>query len=763
VLLGAPTLRAAADEQRAILTLIVNQGKHAEATVVLRGDEIWVPEGDLTRAGLVNARGRSEIIGGLRHLLLSSITPALEVSLDERSLALRIDAPTSALGASVINFRPTAPANLVHRGDTSVFLNYAARVIDVEKVGFSGEAGVSVAGALLATGVTATPKNVIRGLSALTLDHPSEMVRLTLGDAMVSGGPLGGGFFSGGVTISKNFALDPYFISHPSFGYATSALTPSTLEVYVDGVLVRSQPVPPGMVRLDNVPVPSGSGEVRYVVRDAFGREQTTSSPYFTSAALLGKGISDYTYSVGAQRNGFGTKSFDYGKLSFLGTQRYGVTQHLTAGGRLEASADVLSAGATISTILPVGQLDLGVAGSTSHARLGGAAFAAFFFSTRSFGASGSVRLASDAYSTLGLAPEDRRDLVELNASTSVQVARGVSLATRYAFALDRDKGATFQLGVSTSVQVAKRVSLMLSAGRSTHTDGSAPIDLFATLSCSLGNGMMGSAGARYQNGKPAGLVDLSSPLPRGDGAGFRATALLGEQPQGQGTAMLNTSFGRYQATGAFSSDGPHLSLEGAGALVAVSGAGLFASRPVQEGFAVIQVPGAKGVRAMIDNHEVGRTDDEGNVLIPDLLPFYGNRLAINDSDLPLDYTVGVTEQVIAPPFRGGALVRFEAYRTRFLRGTLVVVNAAKKQIIPAYGELSVRTDKAELGSPIAADGAFELEGLATGSYPATIRFNGKECDFTLDIPDRSSSIIELGKISCTGLNKPSTGAPERR
>ena len=76
-------------------------------------------------------------------------------------------------------------------------------------------------------------------------------------------------------------------------------------------------------------------GEVRYVVRDAFGREQSTSSPYFMSASLLGKGISDYTYSVGAQRNAFGTKSFDYGKLSFLGTHRYGVTNHLTAGGRL--------------------------------------------------------------------------------------------------------------------------------------------------------------------------------------------------------------------------------------------------------------------------------------------------------------------------------------------------------------------------------------------------------------------------------------------
>ena len=85
--------------------------------------------------------------------------------------------------------------------------------------------------------------------------------------------------------------------------------------------------------------------------------------------------------------------------------------------------------------------------------------------------------------------------------------------------------------------------------------------------------------------------------------------------------------------------------------------------------------------------------------------------------------------------------------------------NTAKAKLLegkPAYGYALA------LGSPIAADGAFELEGLATGSYPATIRFSGKECSFTLDIPDGSSSIIELGRISCTGLAPPSSAAPKR-
>ncbi len=762
LLLGAPSLWAAAPEQRAILTLVVNHGKHEEVTVILRGEEIWVASDDLKKAGLASPNGRSEQVGDRLYLLVSSITPRLSVVLDERALALRIDAPPSALGASVINFRPSAPPGLVHRGDTSAFLNYAVQVTDMASVDLTGEAGLSVAGNLLSTTVTATPKSAIRGLSSLTIDHPEHMLRLTLGDAVVSGGPLGGGFFSGGVTLAKNFDLDPYFVSRNSFGFATSALTPSTLDVYVNDVLVRSQAVAPGMVRLDNVPVPSGSGEVRYVMRDAFGREQSTTSSYFMSAALLGTGVSEYTYSLGAKRDNLGTKSFDYGKLAFLGTQRYGASNALTVGGRLEAALDVVSAGATASAILPIGQLDLGVAASASHARLGGAAFASYFYSTRRFGASAAVRLASEGYATLSLTPEDRRNLVEINASTSLTISRGLSLATQYAFALDRDEGASFRLGASANVQLDEGLNLLISGGRSLRQDGAAPIEFFATLSCAIGARARGSIGARYQNGKASGVAELSSPLPRGAGVGYRATAQLSERPQGQGTAMVNTSFGRYQATGAFSADGPHLSLAAAGALVAVQGAGLFASRPVQDGFAVIQVPGTKGVRAYADNHEIGTTDSEGNLLIPDLLPYYGNRLRIDDRDLPLDFTVGATEQVIAPPYRGGALVRFEAYRTRYLRGTLVIVAGGKK-VIPLYGQLGVRAAQGEIESPIGENGAFELEGLAAGSYPSVIHFDGIACSFSLSVPESSSSVVALGELTCVAPAMPVKAAPRRR
>ena len=52
-------------------------------------------------------------------------------------------------------------------------------------------------------------------------------------------------------------------------------------------------------------------------------------------------------------------------------------------------------------------------------------------------------------------------------------------------------------------------------------------------------------------------------------------------------------------------------------------------------------------------------------MIVPNLMPYYGNKLGIVDQDLPLDYEIQTTEKTIAPPYRGGAVVTFPAMRMR--------------------------------------------------------------------------------------------------
>lgn len=174
----------------------------------------------------------------------------------------------------------------------------------------------------------------------------------------------------------------------------------------------------------------------------------------------------------------------------------------------------------------------------------------------------------------------------------------------------------------------------------------------------------------------------------------------------------------------------------------------LLATRPVQDGFAVIQVPGLPDVRGFLNNHEIGRTDSRGNLVLPGLLPYYGNRISIADTDLPLDRTVAEVERTIAPSYRGGALVRFEAKVARFFRGR-VVVERGGKRVTPAYGEISIRMAAGELTSPLGKDGEFELSDLPPGKHASRVEYADGACTFEIVAPRSERVITDLGELRC--------------
>jgi outer membrane usher protein len=125
------------------------------------------------------------------------------------------------------------------------------------------------------------------------------------------------------------------------------------------------------------------------------------------------------------------------------------------------------------------------------------------------------------------------------------------------------------------------------------------------------------------------------------------------------------------------------------GALVALDGR-LYATRPVDDAFGVVRVTDVPGVRTYLGHQYVGRTNARGEVVVPNLVSYYGNRLSIDASDVPLDRSVGVEERIVAPAQRGGALVRFESLRLRPIVGRVVVVSARGQTIVPAFGDIEL-------------------------------------------------------------------------
>jgi outer membrane usher protein len=757
LLLGlvATSPSGAEDGLRAILRLSVNRVDQGEVIVVLRAGDVLVRVADLEQAGLRDFAGTRQIASGEIHVSLASLSPGVTFEFDERALALRLTAEPSFLASRVLDLGVDRPPGIVYRDDTSAFLNYALSLTDFDKYAVFTEAGLHVMGALLFGSASRNEDGtVVRGLTNVTFDDRSRLTRWVLGDRFVTSDALGGSLLMGGLSASREFAIDPYFLSFPQVELAGAVTTPSTADIYVNGRLLRREPLAPGTFELRNLPAPTGSGTARVVIRDAFGREREIASPFYLTTSLLSEGLHEYTYNVGFRRDHVATENWDYTRPGFLGRHRFGFTDTLTAGGRLEAAADLVSGGPTLTLDTHFGEVELSAAASHEREHFGAGGSLAYRYSARPVSLGASVRALTDRYATLSLRARDDRPRIESSGFVGTQLGSRTDLTVQYTRSEFRDRGPEDQASILSTIQLTDRASLFLSVSRSTQKHAKSTTEAFAGLSIALGERTTGSLSYQRQGDQNVGSIDVQRSLPVGPGFGYRVHAdASGDTAAGGVTVQYQGPYGRYEASYERVNGENTSVLSAAGGVVAIGGA-LFATRPVSDGFALIRVPGVAGVQGYLNNQEIGRTDANGDLPVPDLLAYYGNRLRIADQDIPLEYAVGSTEQTVATPLRGGALVNFPVRLLRAVTGKLIL-DEAGTAVVPAYGQLAVTAGGQRLDSPIGRDGEFYLDSLPPGRHAAEVEHEGARCTFVLEVPPAAGSVISLGTLRCPAHEDP--------
>ena len=239
----------------------------------------------------------------------------------------------------------------------------------------------------------------------------------------------------------------------------------------------------------------------------------------------------------------------------------------------------------------------------------------------------------------------------------------------------------------------------------------------------------------------------MSKSLPLGPGYGYLVQAQTGKNSDEVADLQYQTGFGTYEV------DTNHLAgqqmtrLTASGAVAAIGGDVKFTTA-LRDAYALIRVPGAAGVTGYLSNQEIGKTDSNGDLLIPNLVSYYGNRVEINDQDVPIDYSIGATELIVAPGNRAGAVVEFPVHRFQAYLGNLVVTSDSGP-VIPAYGDLTVTADGKDFTSPIGEHGEFYLESLPTGTYPATVDYRQGECRFDFTAAPSTERFVKMGQIAC--------------
>jgi len=744
-LAAAPELVSPPPALRASLDIRMNGQRKGESLVLLEGEDAWLPIEALAEYGVQSFEGSRRRQDGREWVSLRSLAPQLRFALEERSLTLDLTVGPALMASGRIDIGNERPAGTLMGDATSGFVNYAAQV-DLRGLasGF-GEAGVSSGPALLASAFTIQPSGQsVRGISAFTYDLLSRLETLVVGDAVVSAGAIGSSGVVGGVTWARNFRLDPYLVVAPRPSFTAFAATPSTVEVWVNGMMVRQQSIPAGTLDLTNIPVVSGASEVRTVVRDAFGREQVFDLRANLAPSLLAPGLSDFAYTVGFVRNQMESSSIAYGRPVALGRHRIGIDDVLTLGGRVEASLDRVMGGPSITVGTIFGQVDAEVVGSVAQGTGGAAGALGWVWSGRRWGGGLRMRGSTTGFATASLDAWQDRSIADLGANFSVVPVDRVNLGLDVVASRWREAGDSAQATVRVSYYLGEGLTVLASATQSVGGPSPGPSGLLS-FSWALGNQTTAQASGGVGTQGAGGSAGVARPLPVGPGYGYRVEGDLAQATtRASGLAQYQTGFGRYEAQVDQLNSMTTGTVRAAGGIV-IAGDRVFATRPVEEAYALVRV-GVPGVTTYLENQIVGVTDDQGDLLVPSLLARYSNRLSIRAADIPMDYEVGKVEQLVAPFRKGGMVVRFDVTPIRAVVGRLQIT--AGDPAAPGGGELVLVQDGTELRAATSSDGRFFLEGARPGTHAAEVTWRGGTCRATLAIPERAG-VQDLGTVTC--------------
>ena len=394
-----------------------------------------------------------------------------------------------------------------------------------------------------------------------------------------------------------------------------------------------------------------------------------------------------------------------------------------------------------------MGQFDGAFAVSRDGSSDGAAASVGYQYLSPKFGGSASMQWMSPQYANLGLKSSLDRAIVQGQASLTKYLGHASTIGVQYSYQRYEIKGTQHAISFTETSRLSRRLNLMVTVTRALPENMTpATNDVFVGLTYFFGHDTVGSISADRSTAL-SGTASLQKSLPLGNGYGFLLQAREGYQEQENAFFQYQNDYGRYEADYTHTQGQNSTQLSIAGGIVAIGGR-VIPTRPVQDGYALVRVPGLENIPAEWSNQVIGATNKNGDVLIPNLLPYYGNQVSIADTSVPIDYALDTDRRVIAVPYRGGALITFPVHKIQQITGILRI-QLPDQTIIPALGEISVDSDGHNFSSPIGEKGEFYFDSLPPGKHPASVDFSSGTCRFEMEIPKSDKSVIKLGQQTC--------------
>lgn len=605
------------------------------------------------------------------------------------------------------------------------------------------------------------------GNTSIVKDLEPSSTRLRFGDY----NPMSIGFMSGisgaGVTISKEFSINPRKQNSTTRTALIEVKLPSVLEIYVDKVLISRIRANPGPFNLRDLPLLAGRNQVQVKIIDDFGGTEEFTVDLFFDGQILAKNQHEYSYFYGNPVT-LEDRIRRYDNFGFLSLfHRYGLSDQITLGANIQTYKNRQHTGIELGYVNQLGtwKYDLGYSDlEKDFEQSKGFADRFKFYSheqsmlkIRGLRGTLDYEHRTSRYSPLTIEEPQFSDYatrLEVGLSKGIRERWNARIGSGYIWKFNKTDDRLYRAGLQGSI--SKNLALDVNYSR---TSGDKADDqLFVNLTWTEPSGGATASTFYESAGKSSTFSYTQNRLPEDTS---NANLTIQESPEDD---RVSFRVGHYARKAELSlshesqkrrSDTSHSTNVGLGTALAWTTRSIALSRPIDDSFAVLHVKGLpKGATLGLQpSGGLPETliEKDQYVVLPQVSSYSSSSVSLDSTLLESGLGLERENYNFSSKYLSGAYIPVNITKSLIVIGSLQDQNG--KPISFAGGQVMTLDDQIVTETFFTnADGKFILDRVPAGKYKVKLS-DIMLSVFSLDIPETSSAEIEVPSITVPKRN----------
>lgn len=600
-----------------------------------------------------------------------------------------------------------------------------------------------------------------RGDVRLVKDFPDMMIRSQLGDLNYETISYQTHIPIRGLSIAKNFSLNPYRTPYPQVEESFTLETRSKVDYFVNGNLVKSEVLPPGNYSIRDIPLQNGINTIVLEIEDAFGQKRVETLRQSTSINLLNSGEAKFNVSLGNRfENTQEKRIYDEENVVSSSFLQYGLTKSLTMATHYQNDRKFKLYGVESVIATSLGSFEIGFSRGENQdyggnvygigynlAILGNNWFSAHHLNIKA------EKRENNFVQTYDSNPSFIKNLYSLNYSLPLFSSLTLSMGGHFGEKDDEGVANRYGYDASLGVRLFSNLTATLYAARNRDEFNNVNEIAYLFLNITFPEKDQYINAFAETTSQTKRITHVKDNLNRLNT--FKARTVIEDNEdyqRGDVDLMYNSTLadlgvrfnGLKYKDGDISGVQTALKLDSSFVFASNDETTSFAiSRPVQTSFALLKpneyLEGQDFKVKSTSPFSEGMSDFMGKTVFVNLLPYQFRKLQLDPSELDIGYSLGQENFILYPTYKSGHLISVGAPGKVALRGSL-----SFEGVPQALVTATLVGEKQKLLFFTNRTGEFLVENILPGTYKLLV--DGK-LSGEIYIPEDKKGLYQIGKV----------------